>query len=248
MPENALNDAAALRPPKPLPEFCEKGCGKPVWFNMRYMKLCKECIDAHFEAKHKIDRFNDRLRCSGISPRHNKYTSWDGLKGPAPYIAAVKHVRDFCENGQSVLAVIGGRGSGKTQALCVGVRATLASDRQAKIVHIGELCGDLRRRYDGGGDGKGDAEQRWIDFWKEIDLLIIDEIGEFVAGDNTRACVARLIDKRYMELKPTIVCGNLVSGQLVECVGASTADRCGEGGGIVQFIGWPSFRSTQGGA
>ncbi|MGD8453295.1 MAG: ATP-binding protein [Phycisphaerae bacterium] len=169
--------------------------------------------------------------------------TWQDLDGPDEYVKAVGIVRAFVETGDSVLAIIGRRGSGKTQVASTATWQTIEAGRSGRIVTASELASDLKRRF--GADS--DADGSWLRAWTVPHLLCVDEIAELVAGDVVRAAVTSLLDSRYRMCKPTLLAGNLEPGHFISVVGASVADRCREGGGIV-LCNWPSFRGGNGGA
>jgi DNA replication protein DnaC len=155
-------------------------------------------------------------------------------------LEAVARIRAFSERGESVLAVVGRRGLGKTQVLSVAVWQAIERGASGRLVTALALVRDLKRRFSDGVDAEGD----WLLEWRGPRLLCIDEIGELVAGDHSRAMLVALIDERYRECRPTIVAGNIEVAALADVLGASVASRCSEGGGAVVFDGWASFRTA----
>lgn len=178
------------------------------------------------------------LRASRIPARHDRFHRWEELNGPEPYLRAVGKVRRFTEHGDSVLIVVGTRGSGKTQALAVAVRQTIVAGRPARYTTALELLADLKRRYADGGA----AELAWLAEWCAPWLLAIDEVAERADSDHSRLSLTTLVDKRYSMNLPTILSGNVETSGLAACLGASVCDRANEGGGVVSFADWPSFR------
>lgn len=195
--------------------------------------LCKPC-----EEDYKL-REGLRLHC-GVSPRHEKLACWEELEGPPEYLSAVSKAKAFAERGDSILALVGARGLGKTQIGAVAVQQEIETRRRsARIATAIAVLADLKAKY---SNGSGDAH--WFNEWGSPQLLVLDEFAEVPKSDHGRSMLTALADLRYQQLRPTIVVANCTPNQLVDVVGPSIADRCCEGGGIVLFQGWPSFRST----
>ena len=136
----------------------------------------------------------------------------------------------------SLLALIGPRGTGKTQ-LAVEIAKAYVSFHCKPIKYI-KLFGmflELKESFNGG------SEREVIRNYVNPDLLIIDEIHEKLDGVWTRGTFTHLIDLRYDAMKPTILIGNVDKKEFAEVVGSSVYSRLTEVGGIVQ-CSWDSFR------
>lgn len=217
----------------PEPQTCAR-CGET--YVRRFVgPQCWECDDRDRQA---ASLCNQRLRMCGVPSRHTAFGTWSALAGSPDYMRALEALRKFTAKGNSVALVVGERGTGKTQALAVAVAETISAGREARYVTALELLADLKDRF--GGDRS--AELAWLRDWVAPHLLTIDEIGERMDSEHTRLSLTALVDKRYSMKKPTILAGNLTEPGIVACVGASIADRANEGGGVILFAGWPSFR------
>jgi len=180
------------------------------------------------------------LAGSGVEARHAKFSMFCDLSGPPPYQRAVRLVERFTHDGDGILALIGRRGTGKTQLAAVAVHESILDGRPARIVGANRLVADLKKRF--GGD-EPDADGPWLRKWAEPELLAVDEIGEFVAGEHIRAALTELLDQRYRRLSKTLLIGNVTADGFAAAVGDSIADRCNEGGGLI-LCEWPSFRTA----
>ena len=233
------------------PAVCQS-CSRPYSVNaetegdytadmLGFASLCPSCWR---QFRSRVD--SARLD-SGIEKRYRPFLverrgqSWGMLAGPAPYGAVVARVRMFAERGDTVLAVIGKRGTGKTQIGSVAVWECCFTRGPARITTLYGLVADLKGRY--GKDGASESE--WLAEWSAPDLLVIDEIAERFDTNHERTVFTAIVDSRYRKCKPTILIGNLTAEQLCACVGSSITDRCNEGlGGIVVCDKWPSFRKA----
>lgn len=215
-------------------------CGKAGRYARRPVgRLCYDCQD---QLQAMAALASQRRLASGISQRHAKFQTWDDLQGPPEFLRMVGIVRKFCETGDSILALLGNRGTGKTQAASVAIATTIERGKSARIINALALSSDLKRRF--GDNERTNAEGDWLRQWTAPHLLAIDEIGELSAGDHVRANITQLLDTRYADTKPTILIGNIDPERFAECIGASIADRANEGGGIVLCNGWQSFRTA----
>lgn len=190
----------------------------------------------------RVRRLHDLFENAGIPARHEKILTWGSLKcGNPAHTHAVKAVRQFLANDTgSILALIGPRGTGKTQIGVVAVADVIRTNlRSARRMHLLDLLDDLKRGICGEG-----SEADWLERWCRPALLVIDEITQRVANAWTGLNLTRLLDKRYEDLAQTIIVGNVELAELTNVVGASTVDRMNEGGGVI-VCDWPSFRQPE---
>lgn len=75
----------------------------------------------------------------------------------------------------------------------------------------------------------------------EFPLLVIDEIGVQYGTDGERAIVFDVMDRRYREMRPTILMTNLDKDAFREAVGDRVYDRLTEVGRWIPFD-WDSYR------
>lgn len=149
-----------------------------------------------------------------------------------------------------MLALLGPRGTGKTQLSAVLAYNCLAWAKQGAsedpdilkawkdphYIRLADLLSGAKQAFGTDRDPLGDASQ-----WG---LLILDEIGESRQSDYDQKELVRLIDRRYGALLPTIVIGNMKPEMLVATLGESSVSRLQETGMIVQ-CNWPSWRNME---
>lgn len=196
------------------------------------------CIETEMRAEAFVE---EGLKRCGIPDRFLRFESWDELKGSPAYSLAVSAVRAFTAKHDSVMAVVGPRGTGKTQAACMALMATIRSGRTARYTTAFKLFADLKGRY----GQEGNAENEWLREWSGPYLLVVDEIAERHGTDHELTALTSLVDERYGNEKPTILVGNISIDGVCDALGSSIADRINDGGGIVEFNGWQSFRGSQ---
>jgi DNA replication protein DnaC len=89
----------------------------------------------------------------------------------------------------------------------------------------------------------GKSEAQALAEFTGVDLLIIDEIGVQYGTESEQMCLFDIIDKRYRDVKPTILISNLTKAELKGFLGERSFDRLREGGLWVDFL-WESFRGN----
>lgn len=137
-----------------------------------------------------------------------------------------------------LLALVGTRGSGKTQ-LSVGLaRAWVMGGRgTAWYTRADDMFDAMRREFD--DDGKqGKALAKLV----RTGLLVIDELADRVDSAFETRELNRLIDKRYANQIPTVLIANLTPADFTKSIGASATSRMQEGGRILVMDG-ESYRA-----
>jgi DNA replication protein DnaC len=126
------------------------------------------------------------------------------------------------------LLLIGPTGTGKTHnaygAIAAAVRvawrvaAGYRKPRWRALTHA-DLCAALRPRgrdYDPEGELKR---------FRELDLLMVDDLGAAKSTEFVEEATYRLVNGRYEDMRPSIFTSNLAPGELREAVGDRIASR-----------------------
>jgi len=174
---------------------------------------------------------NVPLRHSSFRPKDNFLPEWADT-----YDAFKKIIL-----GGGVFALLGGRGTGKTQiGTCL----------------IGHVCFNLMKRsyYIKAFDvfvkirtamrSDSDSESAAVRFFVNPFFLVIDACE--VRGDTEfeNRSIDHIIDKRYDLCKSTLLISNDTAKVFSKKCGASIVDRMKETGGICE-VGWESFRGKK---
>lgn len=137
-----------------------------------------------------------------------------------------------------IFAVIGNRGSGKTQlgASVVG-HVTIDLDHTAMYRKAFDMFLRIREAM----NEKGDSERAAVAEFSRPYLLVIDAYE--VRGETPfeNRVMDHIIDLRYDALRPTLIISNETPEQFSKSVGPSIIDRIRETGGIIS-MDWKSFR------
>jgi len=156
--------------------------------------------------------------------------------------AAMKYAADFSEalvHGRC-LAFVGPPGTGKTH-LAVGiVREILAQGHSALITTVGDYVREIKDQC--WGKDKESTESVVIAKYRAPDLLVLDEVGVQFGSQTEENLIFTLINKRYEDLKPTLVISNEVEDGLEKYLGRRTFDRLKDGGGLIIPFPWESYR------
>jgi DNA replication protein DnaC len=89
-------------------------------------------------------------------------------------------------------------------------------------ITVPELLLSLRASFK---DGAQFTEEEVIGEYSNVSLLILDDLGAEKSSEFTIQSLYLIIDRRYSEIRPTIITSNLSLGQISEKVGDRIASR-----------------------
>ena len=144
----------------------------------------------------------------GVTPRFYDAT-WENWKAETPEQKSVlEKVKQAWEKN---LFIAGKNGTGKTHlAMC------LAKDG-ATYCLVPELFRTVREDLS--------IEQETIDDYGECKLLILDEAGRQKGTEFERNLLFEIIDKRWNNMLPTTIIGNIDKGEFAGLYGSAVLDR-----------------------
>lgn len=162
---------------------------------------------------------------------HNQHEQWRNV---------YEKVKNIIHTGATV-AVVGNRGSGKTQlgAALIGYMA-LEKDRSVMYRKAFEIFLRIREAIKVPGDSEVKAVESFIKRY----FMVIDAYE--VRGDTPfeNRMLDHIIDKRYDAKHPTMIISNDTPMGITESLGPSIMDRIRETGGIIE-MSWSSFRGEK---
>lgn len=85
------------------------------------------------------------------------------------------------------------------------------------------------------------SETKVLNYLEQLDLLVIDEVGMQYGTDGEQTILFDVLDRRYREVRPTLILTNQDKAGLKTFVGERTFDRLVETCRWVPFD-WPSYR------
>jgi DNA replication protein DnaC len=91
--------------------------------------------------------------------------------------------------------------------------------------------------------GSERSEADVLDTLGRVRLLVVDEIGVGYGGDSEQVILFDVIDRRYRDMRPTILISNQDRAGFTQAVGERTFDRLTETARWIAFD-WPSYRAT----
>ncbi|MES2978037.1 MAG: ATP-binding protein [Pseudomonadota bacterium] len=148
------------------------------------------------------------------------------------------NLRGHVEKGDS-LVFSGAPGTGKSH-LAIAIQ-------QAGLPNVASLyvtCSDVIRTVR--STWNRDSERSEIDVLRAfgtVELLVIDEVGVMGGTENEKALLFEILDKRYRDLRPTILLTNLDRAGFKSYVGDRVFDRLTETAKWISFD-WLSYRTT----
>lgn len=214
---------------------------------------CPGCLDAEntrdiliqqeADAVAERRRVESMLGQSGIPTRFVTKT-FDNYRAATPeQERALRLCQRYASHFDTVLAkgstliLLGAPGTGKTHLSCAVLQALMPT-------HVGAYTTtmDLIRKLRGSWGGREGNEADVLQELADLPLLVIDEIGVQFGSDGERIHLHDVMDRRYRDMKPTILISNLDDAGFQTFVGDRVYDRLTEVGTWVRFT-WPSHRS-----
>ena len=129
------------------------------------------------------------------------------------YIIAKEYADNFAYHRArgDGLYIEGTNGTGKTH-LAAAIALQLLNEGVPVICKTSsDLLLDIRKSY----DKDGVRESEVLDIYKQVDLLIIDDLGKEQCSDWSISTIYSILNDRYEDMKPTIVTTNYSESGLV---------------------------------
>jgi len=216
----------------------KKALRRRLWF--KPMGAIKEALDG--EQVGTIEGFTSLIETPflscGLGRRH---TTKIELKA-GKWINELRNLTDMLGNGV-VAALVGPRGTGKTQMAAYAMRYTIERDpgNAMRATRYCNWCDIVRQIKGTFGKNDGPTEETIIADLVKYRLLVIDEVHEGNGREFEAGLFTAIIDARYRAMKDTILISNQDKAAFTAHVGPSVSDRMREGGGIIS-MDWESFR------
>ena len=93
-------------------------------------------------------------------------------------------------------------------------------------------------------DSASEEMQNIVDHYVCCDLLLIDDLGAQKNSEWSREVLYLLIDRRYRDVRPTIVTSNLTLDQISELIDDRIASRLAEMGPVIRLEAGDDERVT----
>ncbi len=137
-----------------------------------------------------------------------------------------------------ICALCGEQGRGKTQMGVEVIRANAAKKHGSRFASAMDFFIALKRSYD---PDEVSSENGVISKFAKPRLLVLDEMDERAETEWENRLLFHLINKRYNEMRDTILISRRTPEQFLTSIGKSIVSRIQETGGVIN-ADWPSFR------
>lgn len=255
---NALNIVMA-KPEQPDSGHCQKHGN----FEYRYQQMggrwlvlssCQLCAAEANAAQRLMEERQaaaaaqarqDRQRIdAGVSPRYARVKFDDycvTTPEQAQSLADAMQFVDRLNAGASGSLIMSGRvGTGKTMLASAMINMLLPHKR-CRIATLAELVREIK---DSWNKGSGVSETALLRRLADLDLLIIDEVGQQRGTETEMLLIFEIIDGRYRNMLPTVLISNLDRAGIREAIGDRAFDRLRQDGGKLVAFNWGSMRAA----
>lgn len=204
-----FNGAIMLWFQEPMRCTCDKAAKHWAEYDAEQeRKKRQEELDAeHAKKRARIERL---LGKSGIKKRFQQRT-FDNFKTDTPerkrcYRAAKEYADNFATlypTGEG-LYIEGSNGTGKTHLAAAIALQLIEQGIPVVCKTSSDLLGDIKRSFDEGATSEYDI----LRAYKDVDLLIIDDLGKEQCTDWSMSTLYSILNDRYEDMKPTIITTN----------------------------------------
>uniref|UniRef100_A0A6M3LG55 Putative IstB domain protein ATP-binding protein n=1 Tax=viral metagenome TaxID=1070528 RepID=A0A6M3LG55_9ZZZZ len=179
------------------------------------------------------------LKNYGIPAKYYK-SSFDNYKGGEKYVDAC---RRFITNPEN-LFITGSFGCGKTHMAVSIIRELFKQDvvyYTMRFKNVPELLLDIRESFRS-NDGNN-SEGCIIEKYSGVKILVLDDMGAEKTSEYSITTLYTLINRRYNDMKPTIVTTNLTIEQIEKQIHPRIASRFAEY--KIMKINMPDYRKNR---
>lgn len=207
--------------PEYIPTRCT--CTKAQEYWKRYdLKQAKRKVDEEEKERRRkyIAKIKTLLADSGMKERFKRRTFKTFIcntpKQQECYNIAKRYADEFDINSSKGRGLYfeGTNGTGKTH-LAAAIALQLISNEIPVICRTSDdLLSDLKKAY----DSREVKEYEVLDAYKNVDLLIIDDLGKEQCTDWSISVLYSIINARYENMKPVIITTNYSSDNLIRAM------------------------------
>lgn len=197
------------------------------------------------EKKEAARIYDLKISC-GFSPR-NAHVTFDDFKPESPEQEKAKktaqsYAEHVADGGSGCLIMIGSVGTGKTMLATAIAAKMIEARRKCCIARLSEMMRDFKDSWRKDSER---SESQVMDYYSNVGLLVLDEIGVQFDSDTEKMYIFEVIDGRYQNMKPTVLISNLDLAGVKASIGERVYDRLREDGGKVIAFDWPSMRGQK---
>lgn len=165
------------------------------------------------------------LSSIGIGRRHI-HCSFDTYQGKAKVVDVC---RAFLENPADMV-LTGAPGTGKTHLAAAILRELVRESKirgkeTARFVPVPELLAEIRASYRDDGPDERDI----LDKYSQLPYLVLDDLGAEKSTEWSITTLYLIIDRRYRDMRPTVVTTNLTLDQIAKTLSERISSRLASG-------------------
>lgn len=200
----------------------------------------------------QVNRMNDSVRREKSEaemnlPRVHQGCSFDNyiLSDDPEQLNALRVSKYYAENFEAQLAAgrnmifSGNSGCGKNHLASAIVQSVCQQGYSASLVSVSNLMAKFRESYNRDSNV---TEAGVFNYYQNIDLLVLDEIGISHGSNDEKVQINRLIDARVNNVKCTILLSNEDARGIEKWIGFRAYDRMLANEGPMINFTWESFR------
>lgn len=201
----------------------------------RLTSLHKAAQDTDSAAKQRVDTgpITELINAADIPKRHLKRPCLSG----DVWIQKFETLKQLLGTG-FICALCGPQGTGKTQMAAETIKANAATLHSSRFASAMDFFIALKQSYD---PEEKTSESGILTRFSKPRLLILDEMDERAETDWENRLLFHLINRRYNELKDTVLISRRSRAEFEGSLGKSIASRIQETGGFI-IADWPSYR------
>lgn len=225
---------------------------------------CPECLQERVEQERienlkamaeearqrKVDyerRCLERRISSSLIPHKYLTRSFDNYRAETPaqqkaLAACQRFAEDFDDYQRTGAGLImtGRPGTGKTHLACAIANRVIEQGHTSVFITASKMIRKIRETYRRDSEF---TEQQVIDSLRDVDLLIIDEVGVQRGTESEEHLLFEVLNERNSVFAPTIILSNLTAEEIKSYIGERAMDRLREGGGKLVVFDWDSYRA-----
>lgn len=168
----------------------------------------------------KRARIERLLGKSGIKKRFQQRTFDKFITDTPARKRCYRAARDYADNFAAIyptgagLYIEGSNGTGKTHLAAAIALQLIEQGIPVVCKTSSDLLGDIKRAFDNGEVSEYDV----LRAYKDVDLLIIDDLGKEQCTDWSMSTLYSILNDRYEDMKPTIITTNYGDADLVRAL------------------------------
>jgi DNA replication protein DnaC len=209
------------------------------------VKTEAESCAAQVDAQARQQRLEARLNQSGIPLRYRNKTFASFIADTNEKEKVLAVTMEFANNFDdhlrkgTFLVLSGMPGTGKSH-LGAAIAQQVMPRRSVLCISAIDAVRMIRDTWRRGTE---QTETQVLNMLASLDLLVLDEVGVQHGTEAEQVQLFDIINKRYNDLKPTVLQTNLNKSGMKQFLGDRSFDRLREGGMWVTFD-WPSQRAS----